>query len=286
MHEKIKDGTRLGSVIVLSSILLFSQPDLSQAQSPNQEATGEAAEPDLQNLVTDEMGIDDRPEADENATNVSIPVGSLDDLTRALVSLVEQMKKRNDNAKFSIEKALGIVIPVLAAFLGAVLTFLATQYTEKRNWIRSQNHARRDRQFASTASAARKIREALSSVHGIDIELGIISDSSSKTQVEKQANSIELQKRQKQWASQIGEVISSIDLTSVELRLLDVPSAICSNLGEFSDRLSLVLQEVRRSPGEDFEEYAKSMRYQVRELETSADNFVSAARQLHRGMYE
>lgn len=275
-----------GHAIAIIFVLLFSLTDLASAQSPNLETHSQTTEQASSIQNTGNVAEIKDPEPEKRAISVSISVQSLDDLTGAVVSLVEQIKGNNGNAKGKFEKVLGIVVPVLAALLGAVLTFLATQYTEKRNWIRSQRNALWDRQIAAIASAARRIREVLSTVHVISTELTAISSGFNQTQVEKQANSMELERRQEQWSSHMVKAITSMDLTSVELRLLNVPNTLSSDIGDFLDHLKSILNAVRRSPEGDFERYCELMRTQVEELDASADKFVTSAREFHRGVYE
>lgn len=266
--------------------LLFSQTDLAWAQAPNLETLGQASEPESTIQNTADLAEIEEPDSEKKSISVSISVESLDDLTKAVASLVEQIKENNGNDKSKFEKFLGIVTPVLAAFLGAVLTFLASQYTEKRNWIRSQRNALRDRQLDTIASAVRQIRESLASTRSINKEIAESFSDSNHTPVAKKASLMKFERRQEHWSSHVAAAITSIELTSVELRLLNLPSTLSSDVGDFLDILNTILNEIRRSPEEDFETYCESMRKLVEKLDADEKKFFTAAREFHRGVYE
>jgi hypothetical protein len=210
------------------------------------------------------------------------------DLTAALISLVEQLRA-NSGSSGLYDKVLGLIIPVIAAFLGAVLTFVATQFTERKSWIRSQKNALREKQFSSIASTAEKIKEIVSFTHGIQVHLKKLKEligNQNANRIEKKAELIELESRRGTWISSIESFAAVMALSLVELRLLDVTNKVYSNVEDFTGHLALISDKIGDLPNNFEDTQVRELICLIGKLDEKSEEFVNTAQGFHRSFYE
>lgn len=119
---------------------------------------------------------------------------------------------------------------VISALMGAVLTFLATQYNERKNWIRKKSEQLRDKQFGKLSEAAR----------ALDAATGVVSKCSARLdslvrRVGAGGGTVgvveaELQALGRQAVKDISGAQSSLKLATLDLRICRVTGVTMNSL--------------------------------------------------------
>lgn len=264
------------TILLLGFSLAHLIPNAAVSQTPGQEENVQTAEESVQARENPPI---------ETPVNTTVSQEAADNLTSALISLVEQLRVNNSTSG-SYDKVLGFVIPVLAAFLGAVLTFLATQFTERRNWIRSQRNSLREKQFSSIANAAERIREVVSFTHRIKVTLNELIENQNANRVEAKAAIIELENRRGTWIPSIDRFVAEMALSLVELRLLNVTIKVYSNVEDFTSHLALISDKIGNLSNNVENTQVREILCLVDELDKKSEKFVHTAQVFHRSFYE
>jgi hypothetical protein len=177
------------------------------------------------------------------------------------------------------------LIPVLAAFGGAALTFLATQLTDKKNWARAQRDGLRNRQFEKISNAARALSVATDSFSSIDTSVAEFNGGEQRSEMVHEATILRFAAKAKNWKVEINAAQHQLRYAEIELELVGVPKEILSSLAaaiegveRLSDQLDCEGQAPDQFPVESIGQTLDSIR-------ESSSSFVTAARSFHGAHY-
>ena len=194
-----------------------------------------------------------------------------------------EKKSKNQSSQ---EETLTLVIPVVAAFLGAILTFFATQYTEKRNWERSQQDALREKQFNTISSVAKSIAGAVTGVLSIKTEIQDILVEANRSVLEDQAKKLQLNSQKATWITSVRSVAATLSLSAIELKLVSSPDKLVEVVSGMSRSLLSLVELLNEINDFSYDDADRRIEDFSNEISGYADKYVSEAQKYHRSFYE
>ena len=198
---------------------------------------------------------------------------------------VADVEVSDEQAAGELSKLWANLIPVVAAFGGAALTFLATQLTDKKNWERAQRDSLRNRQFEKISNAARALSKATDSFTSVE---AAINDATAKTPKSKMMNEAAILRfvaKAKDWKVEVDAAHHQLRYAEIELELVGVPDELLLSLADaidgimrLSEQLDVETQASDQFPVEVIGQTLNSIR-------GSSSSFVAAARSFHGAHY-
>lgn len=137
-----------------------------------------------------------------------------------------------------------LVIPVVAALLSAILTFFATQYTEKRNWLRVQKSELRSRQFEKITHAARSFSEMIGSVQKIAASIRGFQKPTGGSELVTKAVDMQVLSKISEWSMEVEAHQAALGFSEIELRLVGLPQHMHDKIGAARTAVDSILEKL------------------------------------------
>lgn len=159
-------------------------------------------------------------------------------------SELDNKSSKTEPCKNNSNGVANLVIPVIAALLSAILTFFATQHTEKRNWLRVQRSELRSRQFEKITHAASSFSEMISSVQKMEASIRRFRKPSGGSELVTKAVDMQVLSKVSEWSMEIEAHQAALGFSEIELRLVGLPQQLHGKVGAAKTAVESILEKL------------------------------------------